>query len=119
MENKCLTQIKTLGLFQFKIGQACMKSLKIPAFTVFCHCSFMWFCFLFYGIAYRLEANKRKLKSGEKEMLRILQEKEVALTTLEQRCRKLSVHEEQLEGKVERLQDDTALYKELLQVCCV
>lgn len=65
---------------------------------------------------YRLEANKRALESGENEMLGILQEKEVALTTLEQQCRKLGMQEEQLEGKVEQLQDDTALYRELLQV---
>jgi hypothetical protein len=38
---------------------------------------------------------------------------------LEQQCRKLGMQEEQMEGKVERLQDDTALYKELLQVRCV
>lgn len=49
-------------------------------------------------------------------MLGILQEKEVALTTLEQQCRKLGMQEEQLEGKVEQLQDDTVLYRELLQV---
>jgi hypothetical protein len=65
---------------------------------------------------YRLEAHKRALESGENEMLGILQEKEVALTTLEQQCRKLGMQEEQLEGKVEQLQDDTALYRELLQV---
>jgi hypothetical protein len=65
---------------------------------------------------YRLEAHKQALKSGENEMLGILQEKEVALTTLEQQCRKLVSQEEQLEGKVEQLQDDTALYRELLQV---
>ncbi|XP_023719793.1 TBC1 domain family member 2B isoform X3 [Cryptotermes secundus] len=62
-----------------------------------------------------LEAHKRALESGENEMLGILQEKEVALTTLEQQCRKLGMQEEQLEGKVEQLQDDTALYRELLQ----
>lgn len=65
---------------------------------------------------YRLEAHKRALESGENEMLGILREKEVALTTLEQQCRKLGMQEEQLEGKVEQLQDDTALYRELLQV---
>lgn len=62
-----------------------------------------------------LEAHKRALESGENEMLGILQEKEVALTTLEQQCRKLGMQEEQLEGKVQQLQDDTALYRELLQ----
>jgi hypothetical protein len=64
----------------------------------------------------RLEAHKRELESGENEILGILQEKEVALTTLERQCRKLGMQEEQLEGKVEQLQDDTALYRELLQV---
>jgi hypothetical protein len=58
-----------------------------------------------------LEANKRALKSGETEILEILQEKEVGLTTLEQQCRKLGT-------QVEQLQNDAATYRELLQVCC-
>jgi hypothetical protein len=58
-----------------------------------------------------LEANKRALKSGETEILEILQEKEVGLTTLEQQCRKLGT-------QVEQLQNDAAMYRELLQVCC-
>ena len=59
----------------------------------------------------RLEASKRASKSGESDILQILQDKEVGLTTLEQQCRKLST-------QVEQLQNDTAVYKELLQVCC-
>ncbi|XP_069694446.1 TBC1 domain family member 2B-like isoform X4 [Periplaneta americana] len=62
-----------------------------------------------------LEANKRVLERGEKEILGILEEKEAALTSLEQQYRKLGIQEEQLEGQVERLQDDAVLYKELLQ----
>jgi hypothetical protein len=57
-----------------------------------------------------LEASKRALKSGETEILQILQDKEVGLTALEQQCRKLGT-------QVEQLQNDAAVYKELLQVC--
>jgi hypothetical protein len=58
-----------------------------------------------------LEAGKRKTKNGESDILQILQDKEVGLTTLEQQCRKLGT-------QVEQLQNDAAVYKELLQVCC-
>jgi hypothetical protein len=59
-----------------------------------------------------LEAGKRASKSGESDILQILQDKEVDLTTSEQQCRKLGM-------QVEQLQNDAAVYKELLQVCCL
>ena len=60
--------------------------------------------------------NKDELTEDDQKMLGLLKEKETALVHLENKCRKLGMQEERLEGKVERLQDDTALYKELLQV---
>jgi hypothetical protein len=96
-----------------------MKQLISPLTFLVLQLGYKYGEFLFYGMFYRLEAHKRTLKSGESDMLEILQEKEVALATLEQQCRKLGIQEQQLEGKVERLQDDTASYKELLQVSCV
>jgi TolA-binding protein len=67
--------------------------------------------FLYYEFFCRLEAGKRASKSGESEILQILQDKEVDLTSLEQQCRKLGT-------QVEQLQNNAAVYKELLQVRC-
>ena len=72
---------------------------------------------IFLGFTCRLEVSKRGRKHDDHKMLGILKEKETELVKLENKCRKLGMQEEKLEGKVERLQEDSALYKELLQVC--
>ncbi|PSN30129.1 hypothetical protein C0J52_27791 [Blattella germanica] len=64
----------------------------------------------------RSEANKEVMKNDDFQIFGILKNREMAIVKLENKCRKLSMSGEKLEGKIKKLQDGNALHKELLQV---